>query len=108
MIRDIPLTQTESNFTKLVTLDGEDYNFRFLWNERDGHWFMTIRTSGGDDIIAGIKVVADIPLVTHDADSRLFPGELWAMDTTGAGVDPGLRDFGTRVRLAYVDEESTA
>ena len=108
MIRTIPLPQNESNFDQLETLDGSDYIFHFLWNERNSHWYMTIRDSAGDDIVTGIKVVADIPLVVHETDERLFPGSLWCVDMTGAGVDPGLRDFGTRCQLRYVDEESSA
>ena len=108
MIRQIPLTQVESNYSQTVTLDGEDYTFRFLWNDRDRHWYLTVRDVAGDDILAGIKVVADIPITTHCSDDRIYPGELWVIDTTGAGQDPGLRDFGSRVLLYYVDEEDVA
>ena len=108
MVRLIPISQNESNITQLSTLDGSDYIFRFLWNERDAHWYMTIRDSASVDIITGIKVVCDIPLAVHEASDDMFPGSLWAVDTTGNGVDPGLRDFGTRVRLIYVDEDDHA
>jgi hypothetical protein len=108
MIRTIPLSQVESNFDQLVSLDGVDYTLAFLWNERDAHWYMTVRDSAGDDIATGIKVVTDIPLLVHETDDRRWPGVLWAVDTTGSETDPGLRDFGTRVLLRYVDEESVA
>ncbi len=108
MIRLIPLSQVESNYPLMVTMDDVDFILYLLWNERDGHWFMTIRDSAGSDIVSGVKVVVNIPLVVHETDGRIFPGQLWAIDTTGSETDPGLRDFGTRVKLIYVDLASTA
>ena len=108
MIRDIPTSTVESNYEQVVTLDGTDFILRFLWNERDSHWYLTIRDSAGDDIATGLKVVADVPFDAHETDDRRPAGQLWTVDTTGVGEDPGLRDLGRRVLLAYVDAESVA
>jgi hypothetical protein len=85
-------------------LEGVDYTIKGLWNERDSHYYLTIKDASGNDIVTGIKVVADIPFCVHESDDRWFPGVLWVIDSTGSETDPGLRDFGTRVKLIYVDE----
>ncbi len=108
MIRVIPASQTESNFPLVVTLEGQDYIFAYLWNERDSHWYLTVRDSSGSDIVTGIKVVADVPFYVHESDERWPPGDIWIRDTTGSETDPGLRDLGTRVKVVYVDEEDVA
>ena len=108
MIRFITLPTNESNFEQIMTLDGEDFIVWCLWNERDHHWYMTLRDSSGEDIVSGIKVVSDAPFSVHCSDSRMPLGVLWIVDTTGSETDPALRDFGTRTKLVYVDEESVA
>lgn len=106
MIRKINTSISESNYEQLVALDGEDFILRFLWNERDSHWYLTIRDSSGIDIATGFKIVADVPFAVHVASGMMPHGQLWIIDTTLAGVDPGLRDIGGRVLLIYVDLEN--
>lgn len=106
MIYNVATSTDKSNYEQVVTLDGEDFIIRLLWNERANHWFMTLRDSAGTDIVTGFKVVADIPFAVHCVDERIPAGQLWIVDTTGAGADPGLREFGARVRLLYADEDS--
>jgi hypothetical protein len=106
MIRRIRTSTKESNYEQVTSLDGVDFILRFLWNERDNHWFLTIRDAAGSDIITGIKLVADIPVGAHLTDERRPEGQIWTVDMTGAGVDPGLRDLGERVILSYVDSVS--
>jgi hypothetical protein len=108
MIRKIQTSTKESNYEQVTSLDGEDFILRFLWNERDNHWYLTIRDSAGSDIITGVKLVADIPIASHVADEDMPAGQIWTIDMTGAGADPGLRDLGARVLLAYVEESSVA
>jgi len=105
MIRILPLSQSESNYEILITLEDVDYILRFLWSERDHHWYMTISDSSGSAIITGVKVVCDAPLASHVTDERIWPGQLWCVDMTRYGVDPGLRDLGTRTKLIYIDQE---
>jgi len=106
MIYLIPTSTKASNYEQTVSLDGTDYRIRLLWNGRDTHWYMTLRTAAGVDLVTGIKVVANIPFAVHVADSDMPAGQIWVLDTTGGGADPGLRDLGERVVLLYADEES--
>lgn len=105
MIHFIPTSQTESNYRQITTLDGVDYILNFRWNQREGRWYMTLSTASDGVIQGPVKVVADWPLVYPQQDPPLPPGTLLAFDTTGEGIDPGLSDFGTRVRLMYLDED---
>ena len=109
MIYLVPAPSTTgSNIEAVVSLDGTDYTIRLLWNERASRWFMTIRDADGSDLVTGFKVVADVPFAVHMLPDGLYPGLLWVLDTTGAGEDPGLRDFGSRVVLMYADEDSVS
>jgi hypothetical protein len=105
MVRFIPTSVTESNYEEIVSLDGEDYLVKMLWNSRDRHWYLTVRDSDDVDICTGFKVVSDFELDKHETDERHWPGQIWTVDLAQTGVDPGLRDLGSRVRLLYIDAE---
>ena len=107
MIYLVPTTGKTSNYTQTVSLDGSDFILRFLWNERANHWFLTLRDAEGNDLVTGVKVVADVPFAVHDLTSGMPAGQLWTLDTTGRGLDPALRELGDRVVLMYCDEDST-
>ena len=106
MIRTIRLPSTLSNFELVTTLDGEDYRLGFLWNSRESRWYWRLYDSSGTEILAWRKLVADSPLIAHLTSEAIPPGSLWCLDSTGRGMDPGLRDLGERHWLMYVDEDS--
>lgn len=100
----INLPQYKSNFSTLTQLEGTNYKFYFRWNDRIARWFFKIEDSVGDEIMGWTKIVADYPLTSLVTADRIFPGNLFALDTTGEGRDPGLRDLGSRVVLYYIWE----
>lgn len=85
-----------------VLLDGREFVVELRWNERAGAWFMAVSDAEGL-ILAGRRVVVDFPLLSRFASPRLPDGELFAIDTSGAGLDPGRDDLGSRVDLVYVE-----
>ncbi len=101
-IQLISTSTTLSSYTQRTVLDGREYGFRFQWNQRAAKWYMDLADAAGAPIVFGVKVVADFPLLRRLTDSRTPPGELFAMDRSRAGQDPGLSDFGTRVQLIYI------
>lgn len=103
MIYVVATPTSESNYDGVVGLGGVDFGLRLLWNERDNHWFMSLSDSSGDDIVTGIKVVANTPFAIHCADSRMPSGAIWIIDTTLREEDPGLRDIGSRCVVLYAD-----
>jgi hypothetical protein len=103
----IPTSIVESSYVQRTSLDGREYQLTFQWNQRESKWYLDIRDQDGDDIVVGIKLVANFSLVARVADARIPPGMLIASDLTvvpGDGktsYDPGLRELGTRVVLLY-------
>lgn len=84
-----------------VALEGVSYNFTFKWNTRGSLWTFDVADGAGVALVSGRRVVVGLPLLARFKDPRLPPGQLVAFDTTGAGVDPGLADLGTRVTIVY-------
>jgi len=101
----IPATSA-ANQTFVVELDGEDFILDMLWNARVERWFMTLKNYYGLDIITGRKLCADMPWASHETWQLQPAGQVWVIDATGGGTDPGLKDLGRRVYLCYVEEES--
>lgn len=93
--------QDRPHYTQRTTLDGTTYVLALNWNGREKRWMLSIRAADGTPIAEGLKVVIGWPLNRHVRGGP--PGMLWAVDTTGAGTDPGLQDLGSRVRLIYTD-----
>lgn len=100
-VRVIPTSQTLSNYTQRVVLDGREYGLRLLWNQREAQWYLDLFDAKGDPIVYGVKVVVGFPLLRRLVDPRSPPGEIFAQDRSREDRDPGLRDFGTRVLLTY-------
>jgi hypothetical protein len=94
--------------TQRTTLDGVEYAFRFLWNTREGHWYMTLSDSAESPIASSRKIVVDWDLLRGVIDDRKPPGLIVAIDTSEQGIDPGQTELGERVLLTYFDAEEVA
>lgn len=102
----LPLrTDATPHYTMEVQLEGSSYTFEFKWNSRSEFWTFNISDATGDELVSGRRIVTGFPpLLARFKDDRMPPGNLFAVDTTGAGADPVLEDLGTRVLLVYVPE----
>lgn len=100
---EIPVFADTPLYRFRVTLDGQDYIFRFDWNARADRWYLDIGTINEEWIVRGIKLIADWPLLRRVSDSRRPPGNLMAIDLSPLnGEPPVLSDFGMRVKLIYI------
>lgn len=90
------------HFSLQPELDGVTYTLVFDWNDRDGRWYATLADAEEQVLIPGRKVVPDFPLFARKRGPTLPTGQLIALDTSGAGLAPGLTDFGSRVLLLYI------
>lgn len=100
----IPTVPGLPDYTLRTRLDGRDYNLRFLWNEREARWSMSILTPEDEVLAYGIRLVLNWPLLRfYQYDDRLPPGEMMAMDLSPDKSAPGLDDLGVdkRVQLTY-------
>lgn len=102
---EIPLATDTPLFTQRVTLDGQEYTIRLDWNGREGRWYLDVGDVDEAWIVTGIKLVADWPLLRRCADSRKPPGDLLAVDMSGAGEPPNLPQLGRSVKLIYFPKD---
>lgn len=89
-----------------VSLDGQLYTLGLTWNEREASFHLDVSDQDGNALVLGRKVVVGLPLLARFRDPQLPRGQLLAVDTSGAGIDPGLNDLGARVPLYYVEAAS--
>ncbi len=111
----IPTSTTLSDYRQTTSLDGRDYIFRFLFNQREGTWFFSLADEEDAPIVEGVKVIVQLPLLRLVTDARRPPGILLALDTQAPETDfsaaqkttardPGLFELGERVLLLYFTE----
>ena len=107
MISEFLTVSGLSDYERVLTCDGVDYSLRLAWNQRDGHWYGTLRDAAGADIATGVKLVTGT-IWLDPLFGDVPPGEFILIDRQGKGSDPGLLDFGDRFRLYYLDAEEIA
>lgn len=100
-------TSSNAHFTQTTTLDGVPFILRFAYNQSEGCYHLSLQNpTTGADVISGIKVVANYPLLQRYAGIGGLPaGELVAVSNTTDDSPPGLGELGenARVTLAYID-----
>lgn len=62
-----------------VTLDDVEYLLELSWSPRCSRWYLGLKTADGVDIVSGVAVVVDYPLLSRFGDARLPPGRLIAV-----------------------------
>lgn len=103
----ITISMMDANsFVEGVTLDKVAYKLRFNWSDVAGHWFLDVCDDKNKDIINGLSVVPNFPLLNqYKRIGRLPPGELMAI-VTDDGDNIGRQDFvNGRAVLVYMPEE---
>lgn len=100
----IPVRSDVPAYDFQITLDQKILNLEFAWNERTSLWTMNIFDLNLDQIIMGVPMFTEFPLLYKYQDSRLPPGQWFCVDTGNESKNPGRDDFGTRVILMYGDE----
>lgn len=102
----LPL-QTDSgetpHYSFKCALEGKTYSFEFLWNDRDGAWYMQIGDAQENLLAGNMRVVLGKFFTARYRDTNLPPGQFVCQDTSGQDVDPGLEDLGGRVQVLYYD-----
>lgn len=97
----IPLRNDLPDYSFQIELDGKTYGLRLRLNQRDGSWYFDVRDAEDTVLVAGRRLVIGLPLLRRYTDERLPPGELLAVDSSGANEEAGPADLGARVRLFY-------
>jgi hypothetical protein len=88
-----------------VPIDGVTWTFRWLWNEREQTWYVTISDSATEAIAVGVRVVLGVDLLTLVAGSNRPAGELRVVDLTGTEIEATQETLGQNVLVVYVSLE---
>jgi hypothetical protein len=97
----IPITNPTPRFSQGVDLDGVAFILAFEWNDRDETWSFNLLDSDSVPLVTGVGVRVGLPLLNRHTGIAGPAGVLEAIDTSGAGLDPGFADLGERVQLLY-------
>nr|DAN50189.1 MAG TPA: hypothetical protein [Caudoviricetes sp.] len=78
----IQLSMADANdFIQSAILDGAPYKLHFAWNSRAGQWTLDLRDGQGNELVRGIAVVPNLPLLNQCRRNGLPRGELMAVTT---------------------------
>lgn len=97
----LPFVPSVPNYRVGTTLDGRTYILDVRWNGRDAAWYFDILAEDETPIRRGIKVVLGTSLGGRVSDPAFPQGIIAASDLSGAGIDAGLDDIGTRVGVYF-------
>ena len=104
----VPTSTELSSYTQRTEMDGTDYVLRFQFSQRLGRWYVSIFDQDDVPIAQGLGIRSNFEVARFLPDEIHPPGQLLVLDTVAAtdqeAVDPGLRDLGDRVLLAYFEE----
>lgn len=96
-----------NSFAESVVLDSSLYRLQFNWNDTSKTWTMDVCTNDNADIVRGISVVPNFPMLnTYRRIKILPPGELMAIVTNTDVKAIGRKDFvNGKAALVYVPKE---
>ncbi len=105
----IKLSMIDANdFVQTAILDGNTYKLRFSWNSYSQCWLLDVRTNTNVDIVRGISVVANFPLLKQHKRNGLPRGEIMAVvinDKEKSNQTIGRKDFiNGKFSFVYVPE----
>ena len=102
-VLEIPVTSDPQSSSMQITLDLVPVILKTYYNSRRGTWHLSIKAQDGTDLVNGAPIFVGWPVLSRFRDTRLPPGDFLAVDTGNQSLDPGQDDFGTRVKLIYVE-----
>lgn len=104
MAVEIPFDKQETNYSFSVTLSGTLYTFHVYWNLRSQNYFIDmLRTQDDAVVFRSLRVAVGTPPLLGVVGDARPPGELIVVDTSEKELDPGLYEFGDRVKMIYLE-----
>jgi hypothetical protein len=90
-------------FSIRTTLDGSSYTLTFFWAAREGRWYLTLRDLNEVVLVAGLKLIANWPLLRRSQHiAGIPPGNLTVVDYSAMGGEPpGFEELGARCKVLY-------
>ena len=106
IVDEIKLTNSNGRaFSQAVDLSGLIYILEFRYNTRAGYWILNMYDSGKLEVMNGIVLSVNWPLLIHCSEEIKPPGTLMLIDTSGKGEPCTDEDLGTRCRLVYITND---
>ncbi len=102
-IERLPVDSTAPYYEIEVEMDGVEFRLEFSFNNRDGAWYMTIRSSDETMLRAGIKIVNEWVLLRLWAEATRPAGEIVSVNQGEVLQPPTLKQLGEEVLLDYLD-----
>lgn len=102
----IPLLPETSDQKLTVTLGGNPYILRVLWNERFGYFSLSVNTSDDVPILTNIKMVKNYPLIGRYKNTLLPFGDIYFIQESGTNARPLYEDLGVRCNLYYYEPDA--
>lgn len=88
-----------------AVLGGLQYDMKLTWLPCQSFWDFEMQAANGEQLLAGIRVNANIDMLQPYSDARMPPGKLVCHDTTKLQQPPGRTDWRDRHSLVYIDPE---
>lgn len=97
-------TDGRAHYSRMIVLDGLLFIFKFDYNARDKHWYVTIKNANNECIqgLTGRKLVVNwnpFAMCTHEDRP---PGAF--LVRSEGHEDPGLYTLGTDCKLLYIPQ----
>ncbi len=108
MAEIIPFIPGDPNQRLDTVLAGEARILEARWNANDHAWYLNVRDADNTMIAAGLKIVLGARLGWSVLHPMFVGRALFAVDLSNTGLEAGLDDFGSRVRLVYFTESDLA
>lgn len=108
MALKIPFSNTFSNFSEDITLEGVPYKLEFTYNTRSTQWLMSVLDIDSTALINGIPLVLNFNLLTQYPGRDLPPGEFYVIDTTQKEETVTRDNIGPVLSLIYIPEDELA
>ena len=102
----IPINNPSPYFTESVNVGEVSLSMRFLWNERDQHWFVDFESVDGKN--NGIRLVVNTPLLAYK-NRCLKGGDIVVLQTTTDEIkELGFDNLGKDFALFYMTDYELA
>jgi hypothetical protein len=81
-------------YSQITALEGASFLLTFSYNQRCDCWYLSVAMpDGSGDIVNGLKILTNWPLLRQCADPRLPPGEIFCFTNTTDLSPPRFADL---------------
>jgi len=102
---EVPLRSGVYSYTQKTTIESVVYTLGLRYNARMERWVVDIMDAAGNMLLAGVKLLINLPLTRRFVGTlEGFPeGQFMIVDETGQERNPTRDDLGDDIKLIYVE-----